>query len=50
MYLNARILSLKGKGIANAKLTEEFLFPSPYFKGWRLKDISWERQVDNQLM
>lgn len=42
MYSNARILSLNsGRRIANEELTEEFLFYSPHFKGWGLKDIRW---------
>lgn len=39
-----------GKGTAYAELTEIFIFPSPHFRGWGLKDISWWRQVENQLM
>lgn len=42
MQSNACGLSLNsGKRIANAELTEEFLFPSPHFKDWGLKDIGW---------
>lgn len=42
MYLNAWVLSLNsGRRSANAELAEAFLFPSPHFKGWGLKDICW---------